>query len=125
MDPIILTGIISVASSSITAFVTFLLTKKKYKTEVDANQIENMQKSLNFYISITEQNKKELKILLDSNDELMLNNRTLIAQNNELLIQNKTLLDEVEELKKTVVDLTLQLSEYKNSNQSLVLVGAK
>lgn len=124
MDQIILSGIVTVVSSIITGTVTFLLTRRKYRTEVDANQIKNMQESLNFYTTITEQNKKELAILIDSNEELMCTNRTLVAQNNELLIQNQKLLTEVEELKETVVKLTLQLSEYKNNDQSLVLVGA-
>lgn len=124
MDQIILSGIVTVAGSVITGVITFLLTRRKYRTEVDANQIKNMQESLNFYTTITEQNKKELAILIDSNEELMCTNRTLVSQNNELLIQNQKLLTEVEELKETVVKLTLQLSEYKNNDQSLVLVGA-
>lgn len=123
MSEAIIIAILGIVSSVVTGIITKWSTKRKYNTEVDSNQIKNMQESLDFYASITEQNRKELAILISSNDELMNTNKTLVQQNTELLLQNQKLITEVEELKGTVVQLTLQLSEYRNSDHPLVLVG--
>ena len=70
MDPIILTTLCSTCASAITGFTTFLLTKKKYNIEVDNTYIQNMQKSLEFYEKLSDDNSKRLTAVLDRNQYL-------------------------------------------------------
>lgn len=70
MDPIILTTLCSTCSSAITGVITFLLTKKKYNIEVDNTYIQNMQKSLEFYEKLSDDNSKRLTAVLDRNQYL-------------------------------------------------------
>lgn len=62
----IVNGLISV----VTAAVTWFLARKKYYSEVDTNYIENMQKSLEFYEKLADDNKKRLEELTDRNTKL-------------------------------------------------------
>lgn len=66
-----LTGLLCTVISSI---VTFILTKRKYNTEVDSQQIQNMSDSFDIYKKMMEetfssQNKK-IEILQKENDSL-------------------------------------------------------
>lgn len=70
MDPIILTALCTSISSIVTGFVTFILTKKKYNIEVDNTYIQNMQKSLEFYERLSDDNSKRLTAVLDRNQYL-------------------------------------------------------
>ena len=70
MDPIILTALCTTIGSAVTGFVTFLLTKKKYNIEVDNTYIQNMQKSLEFYEKLSDDNSKRLTAVLDRNQYL-------------------------------------------------------
>lgn len=70
MDPIILTTLCSTCASGITGAITFLLTKKKYNIEVDNTYIQNMQKSLEFYEKLSDDNSKRLTAVLDRNQYL-------------------------------------------------------
>lgn len=70
MDPIILTALCTSISSIVTGFVTFILTKKKYNIEVDNTYIQNMQKSLEFYEKLSDDNSRRLTAVLDRNQYL-------------------------------------------------------
>lgn len=66
-----LTGLFCTLASSI---VTFILTKRKYNTEVDSQQIQNMSNSFEIYKKIMEetvetQNRK-IEMLQKENDNL-------------------------------------------------------
>lgn len=74
MDNTILLALIGLMEAVITSVVTFLLTRRKYKTEVkgseiqnDGMQIDNDQKDLQFYIQMVNDNKLQLKDLQEQN----------------------------------------------------------
>lgn len=67
MDSTVLLAIIGLGEAVITSVVTFLLTKRKYKTEVDGNEIDNKHKDLNFYKDLVEDNKVKLDELQSEN----------------------------------------------------------
>lgn len=76
MESIIL-ALVGLGEAIITAIVTFLLTRRKYKTEVQGGQIENeghqidnRHNDLDFYIKLANDNKEKL-------DELSVENRDL------------------------------------------------
>lgn len=58
---IIITGAVGI----ITNFVTWFLARRKYNTEVDSNEIENLKKSLEFYENIVKDNNKKLAFYID------------------------------------------------------------
>ena len=88
MENGVLLAIIGIAEAVITAIVTFVLTKKKYYSEVDSNVINNMRESLNFYKDLADDNRKRLT---------------------EVLENNKKLEDEVSELRKVVYGMLAQI----------------
>ena len=63
----ILGGVIATIASS---FASWFFTKRKYNTEVDANLINNMQESLEFYKSLADDTKARLDGVLAENAEL-------------------------------------------------------
>ena len=67
---VLITGVVGVVSSIISAWTSWFFARKKYNSEVDNNLIENMQKSLNFYKQLSDDNKKRLDDVLKRNEEL-------------------------------------------------------
>lgn len=49
-----------IITNIVSPVITWMMAKKKYYTEVDSNWIENMQKSLEFYKNICEDNREQL-----------------------------------------------------------------
>ena len=60
--------------------ITWLLTRRKYNTEVEHNSIENMEGSLEFYEKLTASNNKILSEVLEKSEKLL---------NLELVISSK------------------------------------
>lgn len=65
-----LTTLITGGVGVITTVVSWLLAKRKYNSEVDNTLIENMQKSLEFYKTLVDDNKDRLEEVLKRNDAL-------------------------------------------------------
>ena len=101
---IIITGIIAIVTASIGSFVTWILAKKKYNSEVDNTLIGNMQKSLEFYISLSNDTKARLDIAIEDNKETMK--------------KNSLLEEEVAELKKQVCSLKDALLLFQNKTHA-------
>lgn len=64
MDPSLITGIITFGTNLATGIVTWLLARRKYNTEVDSNEIENLKKSLEFYEDIVRDNNRKLQFYI-------------------------------------------------------------
>lgn len=69
----------------ITGWVTWFLSRRKYKVEVDSNVIENMKQSLEFYTRLSDDNKARLDEALKKNAELEKEVRELRSQVFELM----------------------------------------
>lgn len=95
---IIITAIVGVITTFASGFCSWLFTRRKYNAEVDGNQIANMVESLEFYIKLSESNKKELDALIESNGELLEQNQKLIKQNTDLLTEVIHLRSQVDNL---------------------------
>lgn len=67
---VIVTGIVGLITTITSGWVSWLFAKKKYNAEVDSNLIENMQKSLDFYMKLSDDNKERLDEALKRNDQL-------------------------------------------------------
>lgn len=67
---VLITGVVGVVSSIISAWTSWFFARKKYNSEVDNNLIENMQDSLNFYKQLSDDNRKRLDDVLKRNEDL-------------------------------------------------------
>lgn len=84
MGAILVNSLVGLFCTIISAIVTFSLTKKKYNTEVEAQQIENMEKSFNVYKSMMEETVEGLKQRVEM---LQRENETLRNQISQLQSQ--------------------------------------
>lgn len=62
---IIVSAVFSVASN----FITWILTKRRYNSEVDSQVINNMKESLNFYKELCDDTKERLLEVLEENKQ--------------------------------------------------------
>lgn len=85
---ILITGGVGLVTSIVSSWTTWFLARKKYNSEVDLNLVEKMEKSLEFYKSLSDDNKTRLEEITERNDELE---------------------KEVQELRKQVLNLTMNI----------------
>ena len=62
---ILITGGIGLVTTVASGWTSWFFARKKYNTEVDSNEIENLKKSLEFYESIVKDNNKKLQYYID------------------------------------------------------------
>lgn len=103
---ILLTGIGGLCTTIISGCVSWFFARKKYNSEVDHQVIDNMKESLEFYKTLSDDNKKRL-------DQVLIQNKEILKQNDELISQNKRLQEEVEVLKGQVKVLTNKVIKTK------------
>lgn len=66
----VIIALIGVLSTITGSWTSWFFARKKYNSEVDNNLIENMQKSLEFYKKLSDDNKSRLDEALKRNDLL-------------------------------------------------------
>lgn len=85
---ILITGGVSLITGVVSSWATWFFARKKYNSEVDLNLVEKMEKSLEFYKSLSDDNQKRLEEITERNNELE---------------------KEVQELRKQVLNLTMNI----------------
>lgn len=85
---VLITGGVGIITSIISSWTTWFFARKKYNSEVDLNLVEKMEKSLEFYKSLSDDNTARLE---------------------DLTVRNKALEEEVQDLRKQVLNLTLNI----------------
>ena len=86
----IVMALVGVLCTAISSAVTFFLTRKKYNTEVDSQQIDNMSKSFDTY-------KRMMEEALDAQK------RTMESKINELQKENEFLRQQVDTLRNQMI----------------------
>lgn len=66
---VLITGIIGMVSTISTGWVSWFFARRKYNTEVEANEIENLKKSLDFYEKIIKDNNSKLQLYIEMTDK--------------------------------------------------------
>lgn len=66
---IIITGGIGIVTTIVSGWVSWFFARKKYYTEVDSNEIENLKKSLEFYENIVKDNNQKLQFYINLSEE--------------------------------------------------------
>lgn len=102
------TILIAFATSGITGFFTWLFTRRKYNEEVDSSKIENLQKSLDFYVRLSDDTNKRLT-------EILTMNESLEKQVSELRAENAEFKKLVEKQNEHITALTSQIAELKSA----------
>lgn len=62
---ILITGGIGLLTTIVSSWASYFFARRKYNTEVDSNEIENLKKSLEFYEEIVKDNNKKLQFYID------------------------------------------------------------
>lgn len=88
MTELLITGGIGVVSTIVSGCLSWIFARKKYNSEVDNTLIENMEKSLEFYKKLSDDNRARLE---------------------EAIERNKALEKEVQELKNQMLNLALNI----------------
>lgn len=84
----LITGGIGLLTTVVSGLTSWIFARKKYNSEVDHNLIENMENSLEFYKKLSDDNRTRLE---------------------EMAERNKTLEAEIQELKKQMLNLTMNI----------------
>lgn len=76
---------VAALASGVTSLFTYIFTKRKYESEVDASEIQNLKESLAFYKDVLEENQKLLKVYMQKVDEGMVEIHNLRKAVSDLL----------------------------------------
>lgn len=98
----IVTGIIGIT----TTVVSWFLAKRKYNAEVDKSVLENMQKTLDIYKQISDDNKLRVAEACEESAVLRKENTALKNEVEDLKRQNKDLKKEIGFLKDQLLKVT-------------------
>lgn len=85
---VLITGLIGLTTTIVSSGTSWFFARKKYNSEVDLNLVEKMEKSLEFYRSLSDDNQARLEEITERNNELD---------------------KEVQELRKQVLKLTMNI----------------
>lgn len=85
---LLITGGVGIVSTIVSGCTSWFFARKKYESEVDHNLIENMESSLEFYQKLSDDNRARLEEIMD---------------------RNQALERELQELRRQVLNLTLNI----------------
>ena len=94
-NEVVLTACIGVITTITSGWASYFFTRKKYNSEVDLNLIEKMQGSLDFYMKLSEDNKRILDETLNKLEESEKRNDALENEIRELRNQMFTLMSQI------------------------------
>ena len=64
-EDVLITGGAGLITTIVSGWVSWFFARRKYNTEVDSDEIENLKKSLEFYENIVKDNNKKLQFYID------------------------------------------------------------
>lgn len=92
---VLITAGIGLITTFIGSWTSWLFARKKYNAEVDSNLISNLQKSLDFYEKLVNDNNIRLEELLQRNKELEDRDAKLEEEVRQLRIQMMNLMGQL------------------------------
>lgn len=102
-----------ILTTFIGSFASWFFTKKKYNSEVRTNEIDNMQKSLEFYHNLSDDTNQRLEKMQEQNNSLEAQVASLKVENSELkaMVANQSV--KIDTLMKEITKLSNTLKETK------------
>lgn len=67
---ILITGGVGLVTSVVSSWATWFFARRKYNVEVDLNLVEKMEKSLEFYKALSDDNRTRLEEITERNNKL-------------------------------------------------------
>ena len=67
---IIVTAVVGIITTFASGWTAWFFTRKKYNAEVDNSLLENLQKSLDFYRNLSDDNRQRLETMLERDSKL-------------------------------------------------------
>ena len=64
-EDVLITGGAGLITTIVSGWASWFFARRKYNTEVDSDEIENLKKSLEFYENIVKDNNKKLQFYVD------------------------------------------------------------
>ena len=64
-EDVLITGGAGLITTIVSGWASWFFARRKYNTEVDSDEIENLRKSLEFYENIVKDNNKKLQFYID------------------------------------------------------------
>ena len=122
---ILITGVVGLVTTVVSGWTSWFFARKKYNTEVDSNEIENLKKSLEFYESIVKDNNKKLQFYIDLAEDNRIEVYRLKGVIHRLL--NNSCLDNdcikrkfytEEQIREILGDLTIHIEEDKDETKA-------
>ena len=83
----IVIALVGLFCTTVSSIVTFILTRRKYNTEVDSQQIENMEKSFDAYKKMMEETLEAQKKLMETTVNGLNNKVDTLEKENAFLRQ--------------------------------------
>lgn len=121
MTDILITGGVGIISSIVSGWASWVFARKKYNSEVDGTLIENMQKSLEFYKNLSDDNEQRLDRVLEDNVALRQTVEELLRENKQLKREIDTLKDQVIKITTTIcTDLSCQIRSKDYSTLNMI-----
>lgn len=108
----IVIAIIGAVSTMIGTLTSWLVARKKYNVEIDSSLIGNMQKSLEFYMRLSDDNKDRLEEALKRNERLEEEVQLLREQVTNLMLEYQ------KSLKIQVKTKDAEISKIKNRHRN-------
>ena len=115
----IIIAIIGVFSTVVGTYTSWFLARKKYNVEVDSVLIENMQKSLDFYMRLSDDNKDRLEESLKRNERLEEEVQRLREQVNNLMFEYQKSLKSQVRLKEAEINIIKNSKNGTNTKQKI------
>ena len=122
---ILITGAVGLVTTVVSGWTSWFFARKKYNTEVDSNEIENLKKSLEFYESIVKDNNEKLQFYIDLAEDNRIEVYRLKGVIHRLL--NNSCLDNgcikrkfytEEQIREILGDLTIHTEEDKDETKA-------
>lgn len=67
---VLITALIGIVTTFTGSWTAWFFTRKKYNAEVDNSLLVNLQKSLDFYRNLSDDNRQRLETMLERNSKL-------------------------------------------------------
>jgi septal ring factor EnvC (AmiA/AmiB activator) len=87
MSSEVIITLVGLFCTTVSSIVTFILTRRKYNTEVDSQQIENMEKSFDAYKKMMEETLEAQKKLMETTVNGLNNKIDTLEKENTFLRQ--------------------------------------
>ena len=118
MSSEIIAALVGLVCTTVSGLVTFFLTKRKYNTEVDAQQLQNTRDAFENYKAIMEEALASQKKRMEE---------TIASQNEKITSQNEKidyLQKENDNLRNQLTQLQMQMIKYLGSSEEKPIQSA-